>query len=251
MTTNRSTHHSSRFASACPKRVSLILVSFLSTASVLGVYQAPSNAQASSQTTEPQIPSSPQSVPLVNPTNPNPGLRAPLPANTSPQLRTPLPNTQAGFVLADSTPIKLRFKETISSETAQENQMVQFEVVEDVVLNGVTVISRGAIARGIVTEVSRAKMLGRKGKLNIILKEVQLTSGERVALRASTAKGGGISGGAIALSVIITPLFLLMGGRDAKYPAGTEFSAYVDGDYALEQSRFALPNTPMTPMAPN
>jgi hypothetical protein len=177
----------------------------------------------------------------------NSGVRTPLPANPAPQLKTPLPNPQAGFILTDNTPVKLRFKETITSKTAQENQLIEFEVAEDVLVNGITVIPRGVIAKGIIAEVKRARMLGRRGKINIILKEVQISSGERVALRASTGKGGGLSGGTIALSAIVTPLFLLMGGKEAKYTAGTEFSAFVDGDYALDPSKFGSSTAPMAP----
>jgi hypothetical protein len=167
------------------------------------------------------------------------GYQTPLPPETTPQLRTPLPSSQGKFVLTNGTPMKLKFKETITSKTAQENSNIEFEVSEPVLLNGVTVIARGATAKGIIAEVKKARMLGRKGKINIILKEVQLLTGERVAVRASQQQGGGLSAGTIALSAIITPIFLLMGGKEAKYPAGTEFTAYVDGDYALDQSKFS------------
>jgi hypothetical protein len=177
----------------------------------------------------------------------NSGVQYPLPANPSPQLKTPLPNTKIGFILADNTPVKLRFKETITSKTAQENQLIEFEVAEDILVKGITVIPRGAIAKGIIAEVKRARMLGRRGKISIVLKEVQLASGERVALRAITGKGGGLSGGAIALSAIVTPLFLLMGGKEAKYTAGTEFSAFIDGDYALNPAKFSGAAAPMAP----
>jgi hypothetical protein len=168
----------------------------------------------------------------------NSSLRKPLPAATSPSYKTPLSNPNAGLILTDNTPIKLKFKETISSKTAEENRPIEFEVSEDIVVQGVTVIARGATARGIISEVKRAKMLGRKGKISIVLKEVPLVSGERVSLRASQTQGGGISAGTIALSAIITPIFLLMGGKEAKYPAGTEFTAFVDGDYALDRAKF-------------
>jgi hypothetical protein len=167
------------------------------------------------------------------------GYQVPLPPESTPQLKTPLPNSQGKFVLTTGTPLKLKFKETITSKTAQENTNIEFEVSEPVQVNGITVIARGATAKGIIAEVKKARMLGRKGKINIILKEVQLVTGERVAVRASQNKGGGLSAGTIALSAIITPIFLLMGGKEAKYPAGTEFTAFVDGDYALDPSKFS------------
>jgi hypothetical protein len=165
-------------------------------------------------------------------------LQKPLPPNPSSSYKTPLSNPQSGFILTDNTPIKLRFKETISSKTAQENQPIEFEVADNIMVQGITVIAKGSNAKGIISEVKRAKMLGRKGKLSIVLREVGLVSGERVSLRANQTQGGGLSAGAIALSAIVTPFFLFMGGKEAKYPAGTEFTAFVDGDYALDRVKF-------------
>jgi hypothetical protein len=181
-----------------------------------------------------------QSTPRSNSTP-----QTPLPATPSSQFKTPLANPQTGFILIDNTPVKLKFKETITSKTAIENQPIEFEVAEDVVLNGVVVIAKGAAAKGIIAEVKRARMLGRKGKLSLILKEVQLTSGERVSIRANQTQGGGLSAGTIAVSAIVTPFFLLMGGKEAKYTAGTEFSAFVDGDYVLNPSKFGLNSSPI------
>jgi hypothetical protein len=164
--------------------------------------------------------------------------RAPLPPSPTSQYKTPLSNPLAGFILTDNTPVKLKFKETITSKTTQENQPIEFEVADDVVVQGVTVIARGTSAKGIISEVKKARMLGRKGKISIVLKEVPLVSGERVSLRSNQTQGGGLSAGTIALSAIITPFFLFMGGKEAKYPAGTEFSAFVDGDYSLNRSKF-------------
>lgn len=187
---------------------------------------------------------SPGSIQAQSTPRPSPTLQTPLPANPSGQFKSPLANPQSGFILIDNTPVKLKFKETITSKTAIENQPIEFEVSEDVVLNGVIVIARGATAKGIIAEVKRAKMLGRKGKLSLILKEVQLTSGERISIRSNQTQGGGLSAGTIAVSAIVTPFFLFMGGKEAKYTAGTEFSAFVDGDYLLNASKFGLNSTP-------
>jgi hypothetical protein len=97
-------------------------------------------------------------------------LQKPLPPIYSPSYKTPLANPKSGFILPDNTTIKLKFKETISSKTAEENRPIEFDVAEDIVVQGVTVIARGTTAKGMIAEVKRAKMLGRKGKISIILK---------------------------------------------------------------------------------
>lgn len=161
-------------------------------------------------------------------------VQQPLPPTATFQSPTPA----LGFGLADGTPVKVKFKQTISSKTARDNDLVEFEVAENVVVDNVVVIAKGAIAKGIVTRARRSGMLGRKGKLNVALKEVTLVSGERVAIRAEQKSGGGTSGGVIAAAAVLTPLALLFKGKNRTYEAGTEVQAFVDGNFVLNRNKF-------------
>ncbi|KAF3888201.1 MULTISPECIES: hypothetical protein [Nostocales] len=161
-------------------------------------------------------------------------VQAPLPPNSTIQSPTPA----LGFGLADGTPVKVKFKQTISSKTAKENDTVEFEVSENVLVGNAVVIAKGAIAKGIVTRARRSGMLGRKGKLNVALKEVTLVSGERISIRAEQKSGGGTSGGVIAAAAVLTPLALLFKGKNRTYEAGTEVQAFVDGNFALDRNKF-------------
>jgi hypothetical protein len=146
------------------------------------------------------------------------------------------------LVLADNTPIKLKFKEEISSKKVKQSQVIALEVAEAVVVQGVTVIEKGANAKGCVAEVKRARMMGKKGKLSIALTEVQLVSGEVISIHGGDSKEGGTAAVRMALSSIVAPFFLLMAGKEAKYPAGTELTAFVDGDRPLNPSQFMVEN---------
>lgn len=159
----------------------------------------------------------------------------PLPP-ASQSVRTP--ETQLGFGLADGTPVKLKLKQTLSSSTSHSNDPIEFEVADDVRVGNTVVIARGATARGMVVEARPSGMLGRKGKLEIAVKEVDLTSGERVLLRANQATGGGHAGGLLAAAAIVNPLFLLFKGKTVTYKAGTEMNAFVDGNFQLNRNRF-------------
>ncbi len=177
-----------------------------------------------------------------------PLMAAPKPTiQISQETRQPMPPTSGNvkqptqrmeFGLADGTSVKLKFKQTVSSKTAEKNDPIEFEVVEDVRVGNRVVIAKGATAKGVVTDVQRSGMLGRKGKLDISVKEVDLASGERIALRANQSSGGGTSGGVIAVSAIINPLFLLLKGKSVTYEAGTEVNAFVDGNYELDRTKF-------------
>lgn len=153
-----------------------------------------------------------------------------------------LPNT-----LMDGTAIKLRLADTISSADAKVNQQVPFEVTEDVMVDGVTVVPKGAQALGTVTEAEPKRSMGRAGKLNVNIDSVRLADGEKAQLRATKESKGGSHTGAMTGAMVATaivffpaaPLFLFMKGKDITIPKGTEITAFVQGDTKLEMAKFA------------
>ncbi|EKQ71007.1 hypothetical protein OsccyDRAFT_1319 [Leptolyngbyaceae cyanobacterium JSC-12] len=163
-------------------------------------------------------------------------VQSPLPPDSTGTVKTPTPVLKFG--LADGTPIKLKFKQTVSSRDAKTNDIVEFEVVEPVRVGNKVVIAQGAAAKGIVVEAQRSGMLGRRGKLDIAVQEVTLVSGERITLRASEKSGGGTSGGVIAAAVLLSPVALLFKGKNVTYDAGTEITAFVNGNFELNPAKF-------------
>lgn len=156
--------------------------------------------------------------------------------------RAPVPHT-----LLDGTPVKLRLSETMSSADAKVGQDVPFEVVEEVDVDGVPVIQKGATAIGNVTAAEPKRRMGRGGKLDISISYVRLADQEKAALRAmKDTKGGGhvgaMTGAMVATGIVFfpaAPLFLFMHGKDITIPQGTEITAFVQGDMHLEMARFA------------
>jgi hypothetical protein len=151
-----------------------------------------------------------------------------------------------GFLLEDGTPVHLVLSENLSSADAVTGQTVEFEVVDDVIVNGFIVIPHGATAWATVTEAEHKKRMGRAGKLNINIDKVRLADGEKGLLRAvKDTKGGGhtgaMVGAMVATSLVVwpaAPLFLLMHGKDVTIPKGTNISAFVQGDMTLDESKF-------------
>jgi hypothetical protein len=168
----------------------------------------------------------------------------PAEAATPEPSRAPLPNT-----LMDGTAIKVRLAETISSADAKTGQQVPFEVTEDVEVQGVIVIPKGAQALATVTEAQSKKNMGRGGKLNVNIDSVRLADGEKAQLRAvKENKGGGhvgaMTGAMVATAIVFfpaAPLFLFMKGKDITIPKGTEVTAFVQGDMKLDMAKFGAP----------
>lgn len=161
-------------------------------------------------------------------------------------------SSPAGFVLEDGTPVKLRINRTVSSADAHVGDTVDFEVLEDISLNGTLVIPKGGLAFATVTEAQAKRRMARGGKLDINIDYVKLVSGDKAALRAvKDLKGGGhtgaMVGGMVATSIVFfpaAPFFLFMHGKDISIPKGTEITAYVNGDMKLDIAKFQ-PNAPV------
>jgi hypothetical protein len=153
--------------------------------------------------------------------------------------------------------VRLKLKHAISSADAHRSDNVEFEVLDDIYLNGVQVIAKGGTAIAIVAEAQAKRRMARGGKLDINIDHLRLTDGEKCPLRASRGgNGGGHSGGMVtgmvATSLVlwpVAPLFLLMHGKDLTVPQGTEITAYVNGDMKLDLAKFQPDAPAPTPAA--
>src|SRR5437588_7613334 len=154
-----------------------------------------------------------------------------------------------GFVLEEGAPVKMRINRTVSSADAHTGDTVDFEVLEDLSVNGTLVISKGGLAFATVTEAQSKRRMARGGKLDINIDYVKLISGDKAALRAvKDVKGGGhtggMVGGMVATSLVFfpaAPFFLFMHGKDISIPKGTEITAYVSGDMKMDLAKFQPP----------
>jgi PEGA domain len=173
---------------------------------------------------------------------------APIASAQAPQTPTVSSQLPAPHTLLDGTPVKLRLGQTISSSDARVGQEIPFEVVEEVKVDDVVVLPKGATAIATVTEADHKKSMGRAGKLNISVTYARLADQEKVALRAvKDSKGGGhvgaMTGAIVATSIVFfpaAPLFLFIHGKDISIPQGTEITAFVEGDMHLEMTRFGV-----------
>ena len=96
----------------------------------------------------------------------------------------------------------LVLSENLSSADAVTGQTVEFEVVDDVTVNGFVVIPRGSTAWATVTDAEHKKRMGRAGKLDLNVDKVRLADGEKAMLRAvKDVKGGGHTGAMVGAMV--------------------------------------------------
>lgn len=148
--------------------------------------------------------------------------------------------------LPDGTPVHLRIGRTVSSHDARVGDTVDFEVLEEIKVNDLVIVKKGALAIGTVTDAQAKRRLGRGGRLVINIDYVRLADGEKTALRAIQGGKAGGHGTAVTTSVVATslvfwpaaPLFLLIHGKDLVIPQGTPVTAYINGDFPVDKCKF-------------
>lgn len=132
-------------------------------------------------------------------------------------------------VIPDGTEVFAVTVDKLSSATAAEGDRIQLRVDEPVVVDGLVVISKGAIIHGTVADVGRRGRMGRSGRINIRVESTVAVDGQRVELRASKGgEGDGRVGTTVALTVLFGPLGLLKSGKDAVINEGTQIKAYTN-----------------------
>lgn len=157
----------------------------------------------------------------------------------------PRPFEEAEVVVPDGTELEIQLHNTISGQSAKVGDMVDFTVVRDVEINGVTVFQKDAPARARVTTAKGAASWGRAGKLEWAMQDVQSTDGNRVPARftkrlVGDSKGGTVAVAAVATTVLLGPLGLFWGfkkGKPAIIPAGNRYSVFVHGDAKIKGKR--------------
>ncbi len=138
----------------------------------------------------------------------------------------------AGFILRKDTAVHVKLDKPISSTTAHVGDVVEFDVLQDVTVDGVVVVSKGAKATGVVAEAEPKKRFGHSGRLAFNITSVRMTNGEQAPLRGYQQATGASSTSA---ADAVVPL---SSGKDVAIPQDTEFTATVVGDLQLKRETF-------------
>lgn len=133
--------------------------------------------------------------------------------------------------LPDGTVVRLALLDALSSATNNVDDPVNLEVTEDVKVGDLVLLPKGTGARGHVVDAVPRRRMGRAGKLNFSVDSAKGPDGSNIRLRATSARQGEDKSGTVIVgTLLLSPLFLIMRGKDVNIPKGTQFTAYVDGD---------------------
>ena len=152
------------------------------------------------------------------------------------------PASEPNLVLRDGTAVPLKFARTISSSQVMAGETVQLVAVGDFRLGNFVVISAGSPARATVVLAEPKRKTGRGGSLELRIDTIRLATGENAPLRMTEDVKSGdskrvMASGLIASFLGLYPASLLLTnvqGKDAVIAAGTEVTAYLNGDVCLD-----------------
>lgn len=142
----------------------------------------------------------------------------------------PAPAASA-YSIPEGTPIKVTLQKELKSGTAKEGEAVPFVVAQDVTgPNGQVYIKAGTPATGKVTQSKPHGFIGKPGKLEFTCDYVTLPGGGQIPLRSSekTKYGQDNRAASVAAAVVLTPIALLVPGKDTTAREGQQFTLYAD-----------------------
>lgn len=146
-------------------------------------------------------------------------------------------SAQSVVTLREGTTVRMRLIETLDTGAKlQVGSQIAFEVADPVMVNNQIVIRPGARGIGTLTEATKAKWAGRKGKLDFTIDFVEAVDGQNVSVRSSAnrVKGKGNVGLMAAGALLISPVAIIVRGKNAVVEKGTEFTVYIDEDRDIE-----------------
>lgn len=138
--------------------------------------------------------------------------------------------------LAERTPVRVMLLEALRSGSSKVNDSVNFEVREDIYGPGrQLLVAKGTPATGTITKSERRKMFGKPGKLEFTCSYTTAVDGSRVQFRGTEASKGKSNTDVMAAAVVfVNVLGILVQGRDAEVPKGTEFTVFVDKEMMID-----------------
>lgn len=146
--------------------------------------------------------------------------------------------------LPANTVFKIAINDDVSSKTNQVGDPVNFTVQQDVLVDNVLVLPRGAQGSGVITKVSRPQMFGRSGSIDISFDQVFSVDDEEIPtvlgpeskdkLKMEAAAVGASTIGALALGPIGLVGGLFVKGKDVEMPAGSELYIQTKSDVSTK-----------------
>jgi hypothetical protein len=140
--------------------------------------------------------------------------------------------------LPDNTPLKVLLRDPLYSKKLEKEslgQNVNFEVAEDVVVDGSILVRRGALATGHFTDVEKTKKAGRHAEIEFAFDSVTTVDGQKIPVSAPNEQArGGRHSQAMSNAAQVGAIGFLAKGSDVFIRAGTTYDVEVSGEHTVQ-----------------
>ncbi len=145
--------------------------------------------------------------------------------------------------LPKDTLVKISIEQELDSKTTAVGSSVLFRVQDNIYVDGILAIPKGASAHGRVSKVSRANSFGRSGKIEIEYSHIIAIDNSNVPIivgklaKEATESMALAAGASIASMVILGPIGIIGGvfvkGKEYKIPKGAVLYVQVKEDVVI------------------
>jgi len=150
-------------------------------------------------------------------------------------------STSRAVTLKADTPVRVALANYFYTKDVPKNNSdvkVTLEVVEDVVVESVVVIRKGALVKGEVSGLSKSKSFGRDASFRFVVDAATAVDGQEVALSNTAVVRKGTPGWQVATGVAFNGLaFGLVKGQESLVRAGTGWELPTAADITITVPR--------------
>jgi hypothetical protein len=152
------------------------------------------------------------------------------------------PGPAKTITLLEATPVKIQLPEMLDSRNLhmqEKDETIQFEVADDVIVDGAIVIRKGALAKGHFTNIEKAKGNRHHAELDFAFDTVTAIDGQNIPIAESgeKARGGRHDEKAESMLMLGPFLSLFNKGADVLIRAGTGYGVETAGEHAIQAGR--------------
>jgi hypothetical protein len=159
-----------------------------------------------------------------------------------------LSSSQARAVpVPEQTPVKVKLLQPLQSGHDRKGDRVRFALAEAIMTpQHAVLIPKGTPVLGTITRSTGRRMFGQPGKLEFTIDYIKVSEHVQVPLRSSATvvRGRNNAGPAIGAAVLVTPIAVLVKGREVTLKPGQEFTVYVNQTTEIPGTTPALAATP-------
>ena len=134
---------------------------------------------------------------------------------------------QKSVTVKAGTIVPLEAIKSVRATDVHEGEVVDFKVSRDVVVDGLTAIPAGTIAKGTVYEAKRSTAFGTRGRLGIKLNYLTLSSGDIINFASSDVYIKGVNRTPLSVVIFLFTCLPFPCGGKAEMAQGYQVDATV------------------------